>query len=63
MAGGSVGQRRAGGDPALCASQALASITAMNLTELDTPAALINAAQMDRNIARMQSRMNALGER
>ena len=35
----------------------------MNLTELDTPAALINAAQMDRNIARMQSRMNALGVR
>ena len=63
MAGGSVGQRRAGGDPALCASQTLASIAAMNLTELDTPAALINAAQMDRNIERMQSRMNALGVR
>ena len=41
MAGDSVGP---GGDPALCASQTLASIAAMNLTELDTPAALINAA-------------------
>jgi D-serine deaminase-like pyridoxal phosphate-dependent protein len=33
----------------------------MNMTELDTPAALIDAVQMDRNIARMQKRMDSLG--
>ncbi len=35
----------------------------MKLAELDTPAALVDAAQMDRNIGRMQTRMNALGVR
>ena len=35
----------------------------MKLTDLDTPAALIDEARMARNIARMQQRMNALGVR
>ncbi|RAR52655.1 D-serine deaminase-like pyridoxal phosphate-dependent protein [Paraburkholderia unamae] len=35
----------------------------MKLDELDTPAALIDVARMNRNIQRMQSRMNALGVR
>ena len=35
----------------------------MKLDELDTPAALIDIPRMNRNIARMQSRMNALGVR
>ena len=35
----------------------------MKLDELDTPAAVIDVARMNRNIARMQSRMNALGVR
>jgi len=35
----------------------------MELDDLDTPTALIDAAQMDRNIARMQARMTALGVR
>jgi D-serine deaminase-like pyridoxal phosphate-dependent protein len=33
----------------------------MNLHELPTPAALVDAAQMQRNIDRMQQRMNTLG--
>jgi D-serine deaminase-like pyridoxal phosphate-dependent protein len=33
----------------------------MNLSELSTPAALIDAARMQRNIERMQTRMNDLG--
>jgi threo-3-hydroxy-D-aspartate ammonia-lyase len=33
----------------------------MQLDDLNTPAALLNATQMQRNIARMQSRMDALG--
>jgi len=33
----------------------------MTLDELDTPAALVDVARMNRNIARMQSHMNALG--
>jgi D-serine deaminase-like pyridoxal phosphate-dependent protein len=35
----------------------------MKLNELDTPAALVEVTRMNRNIARMQSRMNALGVR
>ncbi|MCX5539255.1 DSD1 family PLP-dependent enzyme [Paraburkholderia sp. CNPSo 3076] len=35
----------------------------MKLDELDTPAALVDIPRMNRNIARMQSRMNALGVR
>ncbi|WP_028216462.1 DSD1 family PLP-dependent enzyme [Paraburkholderia oxyphila] len=35
----------------------------MKLDELDTPAALVDVPRMSRNIARMQSRMNALGVR
>ncbi|TDG05960.1 DSD1 family PLP-dependent enzyme [Paraburkholderia guartelaensis] len=35
----------------------------MKLDQLDTPAALIDIPRMNRNIARMQSRMNALGVR
>ncbi|QBR03889.1 DSD1 family PLP-dependent enzyme [Paraburkholderia pallida] len=35
----------------------------MKLDELDTPAALVDVPRMNRNIARMQSRMNALGVR
>jgi len=33
------------------------------LPDLDTPAALVDAARMQRNIARMQARMDALGVR
>jgi D-serine deaminase-like pyridoxal phosphate-dependent protein len=33
----------------------------MNLSELSTPAALVDIARMQRNIERMQTRMNALG--
>jgi D-serine deaminase-like pyridoxal phosphate-dependent protein len=33
----------------------------MNLTELSTPAALIDVTRMERNISRMQARMNTLG--
>lgn len=33
------------------------------LSDLDTPAALVDAARMQRNIARMQARMDALGVR
>ena len=33
----------------------------MTLDELDTPAAVVDVARMNRNIARMQARMNALG--
>ncbi len=33
----------------------------MNLSELSTPAALVDTARMQRNIERMQSRMNELG--
>jgi D-serine deaminase-like pyridoxal phosphate-dependent protein len=33
------------------------------LDELDTPAALIDVARMERNVSRMQARMNALGVR
>lgn len=33
----------------------------MSLDELDTPAAVVDVARMNRNIARMQARMNALG--
>lgn len=33
----------------------------MNLESLNTPAALIDVARMNRNIDRMQRRMNALG--
>jgi D-serine deaminase-like pyridoxal phosphate-dependent protein len=35
----------------------------MDLTGLDTPSALVDTARMQRNIARMQERMNALGVR
>jgi D-serine deaminase-like pyridoxal phosphate-dependent protein len=35
----------------------------MKLDELDTPAALVDIPRMNRNIARMQSRMNTLGVR
>ena len=35
----------------------------MNLTDLPTPAALIDEARMARNIARMQQRMDTLGVR
>ena len=35
----------------------------MNIAELDTPAALLDETLVDRAIARMQSRMNALGVR
>ncbi|MCT8178841.1 DSD1 family PLP-dependent enzyme [Variovorax sp. CY25R-8] len=37
--------------------------TTPSLAELDTPAALIDLPRMQRNIARMQERMNALGVR
>lgn len=33
----------------------------MKLEQIDTPAALIDVARMEKNIARMQARMNALG--
>ena len=33
----------------------------MKISELSTPAALVDIARMERNIARMQSRMDSLG--
>ena len=35
----------------------------MTLDQLDTPAALVDLDRMQRNIARMQARMDALGVR
>ena len=35
----------------------------MNLAALSTPAALVDVARMNRNIARMQQRLDALGVR
>jgi D-serine deaminase-like pyridoxal phosphate-dependent protein len=44
-------------------ARSIARSTRMNFESLNTPAALIDVARMNRNIERMQQRMNALGVR
>src|SRR4029453_7878636 len=53
-----------GGDVAMTGIHVLpVALTAVQLSEIATPAALIDEARMMRNIARMQERMRALGVR